>query len=37
MKGFINEVLINIDKTQIAFFLYPLSPEEQKASLRSQA
>ena len=36
MKGFINEVLINIEGTKIAFLLYPLSSEEQKWSLRSQ-
>lgn len=36
MKGFINEVLINISGTNIAFLLYPLSGTEQKASLRSQ-
>lgn len=36
MKGFINEVLINIDGTKIAFLLYPISDTEQKWSLRSQ-
>lgn len=36
MKGFINEILINIDGTKIALLLYPLNSEEQKGSLRSQ-
>jgi hypothetical protein len=34
MKGFINEILINIEGTKIAFLLYPLTSEEQKASVR---
>ncbi|NDK09797.1 bifunctional oligoribonuclease/PAP phosphatase NrnA [Candidatus Gracilibacteria bacterium] len=37
LKGFINDVLINIEGTKIAFLLYPLGLSENKVSMRSQS
>ncbi|MCH8518511.1 bifunctional oligoribonuclease/PAP phosphatase NrnA [Candidatus Gracilibacteria bacterium] len=36
LKGAINELLINIEGTQIAFLIYPISLEENKVSMRCQ-
>lgn len=36
LKWAINELLINIEGTKIAFLIYPLSLEENKVSMRSQ-
>lgn len=36
LKGAINELLINIEGTQIAFLMYPLDERENKVSMRAQ-
>ena len=36
-KGFISEILINIEWVNVAFLIYPLDENESKVSMRSQA